>query len=240
MFALINGYNMHYQQFGRGKDVLFLHGWGADHSAFLFVAKAICNDFRVTLIDFAGFGKSDLPPCNYTVKDYAKDIVALLDYLNIDKAICIGHSFGGRVGIELSVHYKDRVRGLVLIDSAGLHPRRSVTKLFKIYIHRLLKKCGLNGLKGSKDYQALPQSMRATFNNVVNYHQDDLLYDIDCPTAIFWGDMDKETPIYMFDRFKNHIKHAQSFLLHGGHFSYADDYATFLLILKAYLTQFKQ
>ncbi len=238
MKALVNGYNLHFEQVGKGKDIVFLHGWGADVSAFLFVAKAIESDFRATVIDFAGFGKSDMPPYDYTVKDYARDVISLLDTLNIENAIFVGHSFGGRVCIELANFYTSRVTSIVLIDSAGLKPKRNLKYYIRVYTHKLLKRLGLKGLKGSSDYQALPSTMRQTFKNVIGYHQNHLISSISCPTAIFWGDSDKDTPLFMFNYLKSHIPNNEAFLLKGGHFSYADDYSTFLPIFKAYLKQF--
>ncbi len=239
MTEIINGYNLHFEQVGKGRNVVFLHGWGADTSAFLFVAKAIASDYCATVIDFAGFGKSDMPPCDYTVKDYARDVILLLDSLKIDSAIFVGHSFGGRVCIELATHFPARVTSIVLIDSAGLKPRRNLKYYLKVITHKLLKCLGFKGLKGSSDYQALPSTMRQTFKNVIAYHQNDLISSISCPTAIFWGVSDKDTPLYMFNYLKSNVPNNEAFILKGGHFSYAEDYSTFLPIFKAYLKQFK-
>ncbi len=228
---------MNYKSFGKGQDIVFLHGWGGSISAFLFVAKRLSKWYRVTLVDFAGFGQSPLPEVPYTVKSYTQDVVSLLDELNIKSATFVAHSFGGRVALELATFFKERVNALVLIDSAGLKPRRSLAYYFKVFAHKLLKKLGLKGLKGSSDYRALSPIMKRTFVNVVNYDQTYLLPQIECPTAIFWGEGDTETPVYMARKLKKKIKGSQLFMLKGGHFSYADDYATFISILSAFLKE---
>lgn len=222
-------------QFGKGKDIVFLHGWGASASAFLFVAKKVALDYRVTLLDFAGFGDSDEPNFAYDVGDYANDVLCLLDELNIKRCTLVGHSFGGRVAIELASKHKKVVERLVLVDSAGMKPRRKPSYYFRVILHKIRKKLGLKGLSGSKDYQVLSPLMRQTFVKVVNYYQDGLLKDIVCPTAVFWGKDDKETPIYMFKRIVKGIRGAQGFLLDGGHFAYVDDMNRFMLILLAFL-----
>lgn len=227
-----------YYSFGKGEDVVFLHGWGANAAAFLFVAKQLCAKYRVTMVDFAGFGASDRPPRAYGVDDYAREVLQFLDAIGINRATFVGHSFGGRVAIELAV-FSGRVERLVLVDSAGVKPRRKPSYYVKVIVHKIARKLGLKGLKGSSDYRALDENMKKTFVKVVGYDQRPILKYVDCPTAIFWGDKDKETPLYMFRCLKKNIVGSQSFLLHGGHFAYIDDQYAFVAILKAFLDETK-
>lgn len=221
--------------FGNGDNIVFLHGWGASISAFLFVAKALSATHRVTILDFAGFGESEEPSKAYSVAEYADDVVKLLDLLDIKDAVFVGHSFGGRVAIEIAANRPNTVRKLVLVDSAGLKPRRGLKYYIKIGLHKILKKLGFKGLSGSADFKVLSPLMKETFKNVVNYDQTPLLKNISCPTAIFWGDEDSETPAYMARRFEKGIADSSIFWLHGGHFAYAEDSAKFITILKAFV-----
>ena len=147
-----------------------------------------------TLVDFYGFGKTPHPDYPLTVKDYADGVLELMDKLNIEKATLVGHSFGGRVAIYIAAKYPEKVEKLVLVDSAGIKPRRGIKYRLKILLHKILKMFG-KGLKGSKDYRALSPVMKKTFQNVVNYDETYLLSDITADTAIFWGDKDKDTPL---------------------------------------------
>ena len=165
-----------------------------------------------TLVDFYGFGKTPHPDYPLTVKDYADGVLALMDKLNIEK-----------------------VEKLVLVDSAGIKPRRGIKYRLKILMHKILKKFG-KGLKGSKDYRALSPVMKKTFQNVVNYDETYLLSDITADTAIFWGDKDKDTPLYMARKLNKKIKSSHLFLLtNAGHFSYLDNSGYFLKILSAFI-----
>ena len=212
-----------------------LHGWGASVSAFLFVAKSLSAYYRVTALDFAGFGESEEPKSPYGVPEYADDVLKLAEHLGIKKAVFVGHSFGGRVCLEIAAKRHFLVRKLVLVDSAGLKPRRGIKYHFMVAAHKMLRKLGFKGLGGSSDYKNLPPTMRETFKLVVNYDQTYLLKDIGCPTAIFWGDRDEETPMYMARKFEKEIADSKLFMLDGGHFSYADDPRKFLLILRAFI-----
>ncbi len=234
-YANINAHKMCFEQFGEGKDIVLLHGWGASRTAFLFVAKRLATRYRVTVFDFAGFGDSEEPSEVYDVAKYADDVVKLMDICAIKTATLVGHSFGGRVAIYIATHYPDKVQRFVLVDSAGLKPRRKISYYLKVSLHKVLKKLGLKGLSGSSDYSMLNPTMKRTFINVVNYYQDDDLRNIKVPTVVFWGNKDDETPLYMYRQFLKNIDGAQGFLLNGGHFAYAEDSAKFLAVLLAFL-----
>ena len=234
-YLTVNGHKLRYICFGSGDDIVFLHGWGASVSAFLFVAKRFCAEHRVTVIDFAGFGESEEPSLPYGVPEYTDDIIMLLEHIGIKRAVFVGHSFGGRVCLELGARHSKYVGKLVLVDSAGLKPRRGLKYYVKVGAHKLLRKLGLKGLSGSSDYKVLSPIMRESFKRVVNYDQTPLLKSISCPTAIFWGDNDKDTPPYMARRLKKGIADSEIFWLHGGHFSYVDDTKNFVLILRAFI-----
>lgn len=236
-YALINSHRVCFEQFGKGKDIVFLHGWGASRSAFLFVAKRLCFNYRVTVLDFAGFGDSQTPSEPYTVPKYADDVLKLLDICGIERATLVGHSFGGRVATEIAVHSPSAVERLVLIDSAGIKPRRKPSYYIKVALHKILKKLVGKGLRGSSDYAVLSDEMKKTFINVVGYDQRKDICRISQLTAVFWGDKDKQTPLYMYRYYLKHVKQAEGFLLDGGHFSYVDDFAKFMAILLAYLKE---
>ena len=193
--------------------------------------------YTCILPDFAGFGDTPEPIFPYTVQNYAQDVIELLEELKISNAVFVGHSFGGRVAIEIAAKNPNIVKKLVLVDSAGCKPRRGLKYYFKIYLHKILRKLGKKGLKGSNDYQVLTPIMKETFKNVVNYFQDDLLKSIECPTALFWGKYDNETPPYMANRMRKHIANSWLYWLNGGHFAYIDDSFEFMAVLKSFLKE---
>ena len=237
-FAVVNGLNTSYFDVGQGENTLiFLHGWGSDATAFFYTVSKLCAKYRIIALDFAGFGRSDNPPSSYTVADYALDVVTLLDVLGVQKAVFVGHSFGTRVAIEIAVFYPKIVQGLVIVDGAGIKPRRKPSYYLKVLAHKILKRLGKKGLKGSSDYSALSEEMKKVFVNVVNYDQKPILNRIACPCAVFWGKQDEETPRYMYECFLKNVKGAQGFLLDGGHVAFVQDRLTFSLILEAYLQE---
>ena len=95
--------------------MIFLHGWGANLQAFLFVAKVL--DCHSVLVDFYGFGKTPHPDYPLTVSDYAKGVIDVMKKEGIKSAVIVGHSFGGRVAIEIAAKHPELVEKLVLVDS---------------------------------------------------------------------------------------------------------------------------
>ncbi|MGN1259287.1 MAG: alpha/beta fold hydrolase [Christensenellales bacterium] len=233
---------MYYKVIGdlKGEVYLFLHGWGADSSIFGRVISVMPKNISYILIDFWGFGQSGEPSAPLSVYDYAKETIEIVNKLNVKNFSIIGHSFGGRIGIILASNYGKRIDKLVLVDSAGIVPRRSLLYKYKIWKFKKLKKKVDKGVLnkecldkyGSDDYKVLSSVMKRTFVLVVN---EDLLYlakKIECKTYIIWGKDDTETPLYMAKRLNKSIKNSLLFVIAGaGHFSFLDKFDDFVYIL---------
>jgi pimeloyl-ACP methyl ester carboxylesterase len=116
--TLVNGINIHYEQAGAGPDLILIHGLtGSLASWQVRVVPAMIDRFRVLTFDLRGHGKSDMPPSGYTSADMTRDLIALLDYLELARVQLVGHSFGGQVALSLCAERPDRVIGLTISDS---------------------------------------------------------------------------------------------------------------------------
>ena len=154
--------------------------------------------------------------------------------MKIEDVVGVGHSFGGRVGLILAS--RKILSALMLIDSAGLKPRRTPLYYAKVIAYKTAKLLRITPKNaGSRDYRSLSVNMRATFVKVVNEHLDKLLPTIEIPTLITWGDRDRETPLYMAKKFHKHIKGSALFVFDGGHYSYIDSYIDTCLCLENFL-----
>ncbi len=225
-------------QFGQGKDILFLHGWGGSIDSFMGLGKSLSNRFRVTLIDFYGFGKTPHPAKPLMLNDYVESVLEIIKQYDMHSINIIAHSFGGRVAIKLTAKYEYLCEKLVLIDSAGLKPRRTIKYYYRVIRHRLLKLLKIPHKAGSKDYQQLSPIMKKTFVNVVNENLYHLLGNITTPTLIIWGNKDKETPIYMARKLNKKIVGSGLVVLNGaGHYSYLEQPTRVLLILNSFLLE---
>ncbi len=242
----IGGISINYECIGSGAPVLLLHGWGADIAAMMPIANEVARLGKMAVcVDFPGFGKSDLPPAAWGVREYADTTKALIDKLGIRGCDLVCHSFGGRVTIMLAAEDETLFKRLVLVDAAGIRPKRTIKYYIKTYSYKLAKRLVRIKLvnkafrldskirsAGSDEYKSLSGVMRETFVKVVNLDLTDKLGKIKNETLIIWGENDTATPLYMGRLMEKKIERAGlAVIKNAGHFSYADDYPRFCSIL---------
>lgn len=248
MFLKIDGLDIFYKKAGRGPKVLLLHGWGGCADSFLPVFNYLSSGFEVYAIDFPGFGKSTAPDGAWGVDDYADITLKFLKALGIEKTHIIAHSFGGRVTIVLSALHPEVVDKIVLVDSAGLIPKRTFKYYMKVYRFKLLKMLymllvggsreekleRLYAKYGSRDYREAG-GLRGTFVKVVNQDLRKYLPLIKSPTLLVWGENDKETPLYFARIMEKEIPDAGLVVFKGaGHFSYLERINDFNIIVSKF------
>ena len=243
----INGLNVSYQVAGEGDVVLLLHGWGGEAASFQPVFEWLTQSHKVYALDLPGFGKSQMPPTAWNTSDYAQFVTAFLEQFGIPKTHLIGHSFGGRISIILSAEHPEKVDKLILVDSAGIRPRRTAKYHFRVgvaKIGKVLRRCGKYGnhlanvvsqRTGSKDYRDAGD-MRATLVKVVNQDLRPLLPRIAASTLLVWGENDTDTPVSFGRIMEKEIPDAGLVVLkEAGHFSYLDKFPQFCRIVASFL-----
>ena len=244
---ILNSLKISYQVAGEGDVVLLLHGWGGEAASFQPVFDWLAQSHKVYALDLPGFGKSQIPPTAWNTSDYAQFVIAFLEKFRIPKAHFIGHSFGGRISIIVSAEYPEKVNKLILVDSAGINPRRTIKYHLRVglaKIGKLLRRCGKYGVlvadamstrAGSKDYQNAGD-MRATLVKVVNQDLRSLLPRIAASTLLIWGEDDKDTPVSFGQIMQKEIPDAGLVVLkEAGHFSYLDKFPQFCRIVASFL-----
>ncbi len=247
----IQDIDINYIEEGEGSPVIILHGWGANINTVRPIINILNNRYKVYAIDLPGFGESSEPKDVIDSFKYAEIVREFMKQLKIEKASFIGHSFGGKLSIILSAKYPDLVDKVVLIDSAGLIPKRGLKYYIKVYSFKTLKFIYRNlffWIKnenrieafykkfGSDDYRDASGVMRSILVKVVNENLRPLLKDIKASTLIIWGDKDDATPLYMAKIMDSQIKDSGLVVFEGaGHYSYLDQYYRFIAVLNAFM-----
>lgn len=245
----IDGLNINYIDEGKGKTIVLFHGWGANKEAFTPIIKKLGTYMRVVALDFPGFGKSDEPCEIWDVDAYAEFMKKFIKAAECEGAIWLGHSFGGRVIIKLFSKMEVKPCKIVLVDAAGIKPKRGLDYYVKVYSYKLGKKVlkfpliNKTGLyeklvknAGSSDYKSLSENMRATMSRVVNEDLKGYLPDIGVPTLLIWGDKDTATPIGDAHIMDSLLPDSGIVVLEGaGHFSYLDRPGKFFAALEYFV-----
>jgi YbgC/YbaW family acyl-CoA thioester hydrolase len=112
----VNGVSLAVERVGEGPAILFVHGFPLDRTIWAHQLAHLDGWTRIAP-DLRGFGLSDAPDLGYSIPTYADDLAALLDALHVDEVVLCGLSMGGYVAFEFLRRYRERVRGLVLMDT---------------------------------------------------------------------------------------------------------------------------
>ncbi|PYZ93856.1 alpha/beta hydrolase [Salipaludibacillus keqinensis] len=246
----LNDVTLNYHVSGEGKEVILLHGWGANIQAFAPIHQNLEKNFKVYSLDLPGFGESTEPPEQWGIKDYTEVLRQFIEKIGITKPILMGHSFGGRMSICYSATYKD-VEKVILVDSAGIKPKRKASYYLKVYTFKtaknVLKLPGLNRysdqilskvkkMLGSSDYKSASGVMQQTMVKVVNEDLQHLMPEIDVPTLLVFGENDTATPVADGKRMEELIPNAGLVVLkNAGHYAYLDQLNQFNVIINKFL-----
>lgn len=253
MNITVDGYNICVKVTGQGEEtVVMLQGWGTDLGIYDSVANAINEKYKFVQFDFPGFGGSDEPREPWDVDGYADFFCKFMEAMEIKKATLIGHSYGGRVIIKLASREKIpfEIDRIVLMDAAGILPKKSFKQKMKIKRYKVLKKI-LNlkliyflfpeliddwrSRQGSADYRNASPMMRQCLVKAVNEDLTDLLPKIKQETLLIWGDKDTATPISDAKLMEERIPNSGLCVLAGtGHFSFLEAPVQFKNIMKSY------
>lgn len=252
MKQVLNGLNIEYDVTGTGKyNLLILHGWGANYSTFKPVIEALSPHFKIFMLNFPGCGDSDEPTEPWNVEKYADLVSAFMKQQKINNPIVFGHSHGGRTALYMAGQKDCKFRKLVLIDAAGVVPKRKWNYYVKVYGFKTIKQMAslpvFNWLMSdfmeeyrqkysSADYKAASPIMRQTLSLVVNEDMTPYMPKINLPTLLVWGGKDTATPVSDGKLMEQLIPEAGLVVFeHAGHYSYLDNLSGFLSVIQNFL-----
>ena len=121
-FATVNGIKLHYVTAGRGKLILFVHGFPEFWAAWWAQLAEFSKDYQAVALDMRGYNFSDKPADvkDYRPKQLVADLVGLIKALGHERAIVVAHDWGGAVAWNLAAQHPEVVEKLVIINAP--HP----------------------------------------------------------------------------------------------------------------------
>jgi pimeloyl-ACP methyl ester carboxylesterase len=117
--VLRNGVRLHHITLGEGPDLVLVHGITGNLAVWhLQMVSFLYDRFRVLTYDLRGHGYSDMPETGYDADTMAEDLLLLLDALEIERPVIVGHSYGADIALYFAHSYPERVSQVVAIEGA--------------------------------------------------------------------------------------------------------------------------
>ena len=267
-FVQIAGMNIHLRDEGPSNDqtpIVLLHGTSASLHTWDGWVQALKDSHRVIRYDMPAFGLTGpSPDGNYTIENYVRVVIAVLDKLNVRRCVLAGNSLGGYVAWATAVLYPERVDRLVLVDASGYpYKSQSVPIGFKIartpVLNSLMKDVLPRSMVENSVRNVYGNPSRVTPELVDRYFElttragnrkalaerfrqtqpgplVERIPELRIPTLILWGGRDRLIPPELGDRFHKEITGSKLVRFEDlGHVPQEEDPARTVAALKEFL-----
>jgi pimeloyl-ACP methyl ester carboxylesterase len=207
-YAPVNGIKIWYAEFGEGEPVILLHGGLANSSYWGHQVPVLAKHYRVIVMDSRGHGRSTRNEQPFGYDLMASDVLALMDYLKVQKAAIVGWSDGGIIGLDIAIHHPERLTKLFAFaansDPSGVKDI-SKSPVFTAYIARAEKE--YEKLSPTpKEYKSFLDQIGKMWETQPHFTKEQLM-GIKVPTWIVDADHDeaieRENTLYMADTIPN-------------------------------------
>ena len=223
--APVNGIRLWYAEFGHGAPVILVHGGLANSDYWGLQVRALSPHYRVIVLDSRGHGRSSRTDAPIGYDLMSSDVLALMDYLHIQKAALVGWSDGAIIGLDIAIHHPERLTRLFAF-AANSDPS-GVKDVGKSPVFMAYEK------RAAKDYARLsptPTQFKAFVANIEHmwasepHFTDDQLSHVTVPTWIVDGDHDEAIKRENTDHMAALIPGSGELILPGvSHFAFIQD-----------------
>jgi len=230
-FALVNGMNMYFQIYGKGKPLVLIHGGGSTiETTFGRVIPLLAKHHQVIAVELQAHGRTNDRGTALSFEQDADDVIALLSHLKIDKADFLGFSNGGTTTLQIAIRHPKMVNKLVLASS--LSKRNGVPAQFWDY----MKQAALANmpqelkdayLKVTADYAGLQIMHDRDAQRMLNFKDipDVLMRSIKAPSLIINGDKDVILPEHALEMHRM-LSNSELLIVPGVHGEYIEEVTT--------------
>lgn len=122
---LINEIELYYEMDGQGEPLVLLHGFTGSGADWKLIFKESPGGYRLVLPDLRGHGRSTNPSGEFTFRQSALDVFALLDRLKIERFKAMGLSGGAKTLLHMATQQPTRVESIVLVSAAPYFPEQA-------------------------------------------------------------------------------------------------------------------
>jgi len=200
----VNGIDLYYEEQGSGTPLVLIHGFTSAGLSWANHVAALASTYRVVVPDLRGHGRSTGAPETIHHDQFAADLVALLDHLDVDRAHFVGHSSGGMCLLFVGSRHPERVRTLTLVSATYTFDEAARRQMYLVADNAGKQPDAvawarrLHGAVHGDDYW---QTLADVFRGFADNHaaelpfQPDDLRAITRPTLVLHGDRDVFFPV---------------------------------------------
>jgi pimeloyl-ACP methyl ester carboxylesterase len=223
---------------GSGENIIFLNGILAWSFTWRKLLDLMPESYHLYALDYSGTGYSEKEQNKNSMDAFTEQVALLMEYFSMKSTVIVGNSLGGEVALNLAIKYPEKVKALILIDTAGYQKNKEITKglvslsRFKLteYILSLLNNevtarkliegalydetiVDSDMIKGYLKPLKIDGALEAFFDLVKSLDSDEFGYDkvksIKKPTLIIWGEYDKIIPVEDAHRLNRDIENSK-------------------------------
>jgi pimeloyl-ACP methyl ester carboxylesterase len=222
------------------KNIIILHGWGQNAILWQNIKTKFDNsDCNIIVEDLPGFGSRANQAIDFDIPKYAQWFEKhFSNILENQKIILIGHSLGGRIGIELAQNNPQWLEKIILIGTPGIYePSTKIKFIKKLGFLKKLTLLSLISTNLNPEYESAKlNNLKETYQNIVNCDQKNILHLIQKPTLLIWGNEDKTVPISIAEQMNKLIPASKLKIMpNSGHSPQLDNPDLIFGIIKNFL-----
>lgn len=240
--ATVNGMEMYYEIRGTGEPLVLLHGFTGSGRTWNPLLDELTKTYRVVLPDLRGHGRSTNPSGEFTHRQSARDVYALLDTLGVNRFRAMGISTGGMTLLHMATSQRERIDAMVLIGTTTYFPEQARaimrTRTPESLTAAQLARARETHVHGDEQIRALNRQ----FHGFKDSHDDmmftpPLLASIRARTLVVHGDRDEFFPVAIPVQMYESIPKAALWIVpSGGHVPiFGERQPEFLRVAKQFL-----
>lgn len=232
---------VHYEALGRGRPLIFLHGWLGSWRYWMPTMENLSDRYRTYAFDLWGFGDSDRNANRYQIEAYVAQLDQFMEQLGIMRACLVGHALGAAVAMLAGALWPDRVDRVMAIStplSAGILNKRLTQPGNSSLIDRVLGRRAV-GQYPEVDMEAAktdPVAISNSARSLINMDLRQVFDQLQMPLLMVYGEKDPfvgPLPPEEVSRFDTNIRPIG--LNDSGHFPMLDEASKFQRLLRDYL-----
>jgi len=239
--AEVNGARIYYEIHGEGAPLLLLHGFGGSGRGFQRFLDDYAASYRVITPDLRGHGRSTNPSGEFTHRQAAKDVYALLDKLGIQSVRGIGASTGGMTLLHMATQQPERVEAMVLAGATIYFPEQAREIMRSRAPESITAEDYERGRRTHQNGDEQILALRRQFYNFKDSYDDmnftpPYLATIKARTLIVHGDRDQFFPVNIPVEMYQSIPNSSLWIIpNGGHGPHQQHPEEFLKLTKKFL-----